>query len=142
MSPSEWTTLAISEGHFGIPDHRNEKGTRSTVEAMICGSVVEGVHQPLAEPGEFQGLAGRSWRAVVCATYSRVFLGTSSTAFSVASAADAVGFNTTRDGSSERALGAADDVTRYPGGGFNAATSRLFATVGSTNQLKAMASTT
>ena len=109
------------------------------MEAMICGSVVEGVHQPL---GEFQGLAGRSWRAVVCATYSRVFLGTSSTAFSVASAADAVGFNTTRDGSSERALGAADDVTEYPGGGFNAATSRLFATVGSTNQLKAMASTT
>ena len=119
-----------------------EKGTRSTVEAMICGSVVEGAHHPSAEPGEFQGLAGRSWRAVVCATYSLVFLGTSATAFSVASVADAVGFNATRNGSSERALGAAEDVTEYPGGGFDAAASRLFATVGSTNQLKAMASTT
>jgi hypothetical protein len=55
---------------IGVPDHRNEKGTRSTVEAMICGSVVEGVHHPLAEPGEFQGLAGRSWRAVVCGSKS------------------------------------------------------------------------
>jgi hypothetical protein len=47
-----------------------EKGTRSTVEAMICGSVVEGAHHPSAEPGEFQGLAGRSWRAVVCGSKS------------------------------------------------------------------------